>query len=147
MPRKVYVAGSTGETHRAKAAMLFLDAAGFTITHDWTEDAEAEGVNGGSGKPTFAKPDQCAGWAQEDLDAIDTASIVLFLGTNTFPARGMHVELGYALARGKTVIWAGAQPSIFNYLYDVYCASDKEALRYMVNEYGGGRLAAGEVRP
>jgi nucleoside 2-deoxyribosyltransferase len=98
----VYIATARVNTdayHRTRQA---LEAAGHTITHDWTRDLPDQEPPPGGGLAALSA----------DLDGIDTADVV---GALWHPAvYGTLVEIGYALSGGKPVLLIGTWPrSVF----------------------------------
>ena len=103
---KVYIAAPFSELpFAAKIAVGLTQAADIICTARWlTEHSE-----------------MTAEWAQRDLDDIDAADVLVALNAATWnePAAnkgsgGRHVELGYALARGKPIVLVGVRSNIFH---------------------------------
>lgn len=62
-----------------------------------------------------ANPEKCAPLGQHDLDDLDEADCVIsFTGSGL--KGGRHVELGYALARGKRLFVIGPRENVFHTL-------------------------------
>lgn len=129
---RIYVAASSNELARAKAAMNALRELGHTITHDWVTEVERVG----SANPVDATLDEAAMWADEDLQGVEAAEVVWLLA----PERdgfGAGVELGYAIALGMwdmdkqdlRIVCSGPyQRSIFTSMADALYMSDADAL-------------------
>lgn len=118
---KVYVAASSKQLDRAKAAMQLLRLAGHSIAHDWVTEVEAVG----SANPPDATNDERWDWAIDDLAGVKAADVVWFLVPDTEGA-GAFVELGYALAIEKPVICSGLyQRSIFTAMAVCYDRDDQ----------------------
>lgn len=117
---RVYVAASSKQLDRARAAMAQLRAAGHTVTHDWPTIIEARGT----ANPLDATDDERWDWAIDDLEGVKAADVLWFL----VPAEegaGAFVELGYALAIKKPVICSGAYArSIFTAMTVCYDRDD-----------------------
>lgn len=118
---RVYVAGSSRQLGRVRAAMERLKAAGHTVVHDWPTIIEAQG----EANPADATQDERWDWAIDDLAGVKAADCLWFL----VPAEegaGAFVELGYALAIGKPVICSGTyQRSIFTSMAVCYDRDDQ----------------------
>ncbi len=119
---RVYVAASSKELGRAKAAMALLREYGHEVTHDWV--AEVEEV--GSANPEHATvADKCR-WAKADLDGVRAADLIWLLMPDQ-GGLGAYWEAGYAQALGKGLIVSGKhRRSIFT-VYAGCFDSDLEA--------------------
>lgn len=111
---RCYVAGSSRELPRVRAAMTALRMSGIEVTLDWTEGAE--------GWPALVEMSESARLdaARADLSAIDRADVVLVLAS---PHRSeCMVEMGYAMGQLIDVVIAGplADRGIFG-----ACANDE----------------------
>lgn len=92
---RVYVAGSSREIDRARAAIAVLRAAGVEIWGDeWITDVE----RWGSGGETLSDADRAAR-ARRACHAIENVDVILVLWPHTASA-GAWIELGYALREG-----------------------------------------------
>lgn len=82
---------------------------GHIVTSRWLDVPEGAAV-----------PDRERGLheARMDFEDIDRADTILVLTDARPIGAGHHVELGYALARGKRVIVVGPVKSVFHYLAD-----------------------------
>lgn len=78
MSRTIYVAGGSDERDECKAAMLALQAAGWTVTFDWT-----------------AHPVDMRGDIRGVLDAV-----YLWVRCPRTKSEGSHAELGIAIGAG-----------------------------------------------
>ena len=111
---RVYVAGSSKELPRVRAAMTALRMSDVEVTFDWTEGAE-------SWPPVESlSPGARAHAARLDVGAIDRADVVLVLAS---PHRSeCMVEMGYAMGQLIDVVIAGplADRGIFG-----ACANDE----------------------
>ena len=117
---KAYVCAAFMDYERARKAMGTLSRRGFTITHDWTVDAER-------GPQDDVSPELKRLWASQDINGVKAADVVLVLAPNTLAARGMWVEMGAALAWGKVVFISGPQRlyNVFTSLCDDGCDTDE----------------------
>lgn len=106
---KVYIAASFKNREGAKAWKDGLEAKGMTITSRWIEN-HLEDLD-----PLTDV--QRAQEAVHDLEDIDAADVLLFLNTPEIPSTsgGQHLEMGYALAKGKPVYLVGPQTSVFHF--------------------------------
>lgn len=115
---KVYLAGPFGEIETIREWEIKLIRAGHESTSSWLtcdpNDPWGSGVDG----------------AKQDLDDIDEADAMIQLVCPNKPVlRGSrHVEFGYAIYRGKTLIIVGTGPeNIFHQLPEVTCVPAIEA--------------------
>lgn len=116
MSLKVYVAGSSGEIDRAKAATAALRAAGVVVVSTWPEVVEAVG----DANPPTASREERLGWALEDLRQVELADVVLLLCPWESAGRGAYLEAGYALGLDIPVVAAGRT------LQSVFCSCFSE---------------------
>lgn len=72
-------------------------------------------------------------WAMNDLSDVKACDALLSIGAHFRVAGGKHVEFGYALALGKTMIHLGPKENIFHELSDVHkCERLSEALALLL---------------
>jgi hypothetical protein len=117
----VYVAASSLQLDRAKAAMALLVNAGHSVAHDWCGIIEARG----EANPADASNDDRWDWAIDDLAGVKAADVVWLLVPETEGA-GAFVELGYALANDIPVVCSGVyQRSIFTAMAVCYDRDDQ----------------------
>ena len=134
---RLYVAGGSSERADCQAAIDRLAAAGVVITLDWTRS------------PGWERPLSVAEEAEQarhDLDAVDAADLV-WLRLPERASEGAHVELGYALAKGKRVIVSGEVRAgrIFPRLAAMLFGSHWDAEGWIVGGEQGLRAAASEL--
>lgn len=124
MAQRIYVAGSSAQLERARAAMDALKERGYLVAHDWVTEVEKVG----SANPPDAPMAKQAAWAREDLQGVLFADYLWLL----MPAEegwGAAVELGYALANSVPVIISGLHNrSIFSSLAAERFDRDDQAL-------------------
>ena len=120
---RVYVAGSSNELTRAKAAIALVRAAGHEVTSDWPPVIEKQG----EANPRDVTIVLRAGWADMATRGITLADVVWLLAPEVGMARGAFFEFGFAFAQGKPVIVSGPEHacSVFTAL-GVECATDAE---------------------
>ena len=93
----VYVAAKFEDKALVKTMMTDLQTAGYTISHDWTDDDDT-GLTG------QAKIDYWAARAKLDLQGVQNADYLILVPHNY--GKGSYTELGIALGAGKTVfVW------------------------------------------
>lgn len=117
----IYVAGSSSELDRAEDAMLALERAGHTISHDWVADVRRVG----SANPPDSSRKERLLWARGDLSGVERADVFWLL----MPASGgfgAGVELGYAIANSIPIVVSGPYDrSIFTaFAYHLYNTDD-----------------------
>lgn len=92
MTLRVYIAASSREMDRARAAMFALRAWGCEITEDWVAAIEAAGAaNEGLSDEDRRR------YAGADLRGVADADVFWLLAPET-PSAGCWVEMGYALS-------------------------------------------------
>lgn len=80
-------------------------------------------------------------WARKDLDDLDRAQILLLVNPADWATEGTggrHVELGYAIARRKTIVLLGARTNIFHHLSAIHVAKDLTTALCLVNALAKG---------
>jgi nucleoside 2-deoxyribosyltransferase len=128
MTLSVYVAGSSDEIDRARAAMRLLRADGIDVTSTWPAAVEKAG---GVGNPRDAAHAQRLHWSSADVDELVRADVVWFLAPTASPGRGAYFELGYAIAGGMTAVASGdTKQSIFTSFAHEF-PTDDEALAFI----------------
>ena len=124
----LYVAGSSLELQRARAAMDAAQAAGYSIALDWVSDIEACG-----GVANEGHDDDTRGViAQTCLHAVRHADLLWLLAPVERSA-GCWGELIYAFASGTRIIASGpTKQTVFCALAEVELDTDAEALAWLV---------------
>jgi hypothetical protein len=122
---RVYVAASALEIDRAEQAIADLERRDIAVTSTWTINVR----NVGASNPREASNYDRARWASTCLDEVRHSDLLWFLvPAMGAPTRGAWVELGYAIARGMTIVLSGdTRQSIFSAL-GVEMLADIEAL-------------------
>jgi hypothetical protein len=121
---RVYVAGSSLQLERVKAAMTALRTAGHTVTHDWVAAVEAAG----SAHPVDATEDQKTAWARDDLRGIVEAEVFWLLMPSQM-SFGATFELGYAVCE-----------SFYRFMFKRAAPATTTALRVVVSGVWGGHI-------
>jgi nucleoside 2-deoxyribosyltransferase len=100
---KIYVAGKWQEKAYIKDVMQRLESYSHTISYDWTKHNDGDDAK------------YCA---QNDLDGVASADIMIAIVQKSFPYKGVYVEIGAALALDKAVylIGNGIKDCIFSSL-------------------------------
>jgi len=135
MTVKLYIAGSSSPSERARVDRAFKSAAqipGVEVVGDWRHDIDIYGANDVEDPVTFAK---------KDLDAILECDVLWLLICATGCGRG--VEFGYVLFRSRTervtMIASGDHGiSIFSALADYPLPLDSQAV-WRLREIAEGR--------
>lgn len=112
MRLKVYIASSYADRDRSIELMKYLEGYGLEITSTWLREPENDGTDAGK-----------RWYANLDLDDVERADVLVALTyAPTQEPRGTLVEIGYALAKGKPVLWLGRQHGecIFHHASGVY---------------------------
>lgn len=125
MSIKVYIAGSSDDLPRVKAAMAAATAAGLTVVSTWVGHVE----KAGDGNPRWATNEQRWRWASTDLDGVGDSDVIWLLFAPKF---GAGAEWGYARAMGKIQITSGdTKRSIFCALGHEF-ETDEAALAFLL---------------
>lgn len=111
----VYLAGRYDRREELQGYAARLSQLGFLVTSQWlTGHACADGE---------CTPDELRRFAREDLVDIDRAGLVVAFtedpATAGYQSGGRHVELGYALAWGRSVVIVGPRENVFHWLDNV----------------------------
>ena len=139
---RVYVAGGSDSMPRVQHAVARLRALGITIASTWLDVVTA---TPGGANPRDASEETRAGWSQTDLNEVAGADLLWFLTPSPGVTRGAWVELGYALATGKTAVCSGdTKQSVFCALAHEF-GTDDEAIDFIV-KYAGCRTLIGRVQ-
>jgi hypothetical protein len=113
--KSVYVAASSEEQNRARAAIEQLKRAGIHFTSNWI-DVIAQRCDGVP-NPRGNQPDLRVirgNAVHGNKKAIREADILWFLVSEVFPGRGGYYEAGYADALEKELVFSGdTQQSVF----------------------------------
>ena len=124
---KVYLAARYSRREELLGYRSWLLAAGVSCTALWLDGHDLpEGLEDGDSRE-IAFTSQRAEWAAEDLKGINAADLVVcFTEPEATTARrgGRHVEMGYALGRGKTVWIVGPRENVFTCLPQVRVYDD-----------------------
>lgn len=99
---KVYLASPYQMQPEMKQIRNDLADMGYIVTARWI-DVQATDHN-------HISEEERARWAQEDLADIDAADYFIVFNVEAWHGRGTggrHVELGYAIARNKIIIYVG----------------------------------------
>jgi hypothetical protein len=118
-PIRIYLAARYSRNPEMRGVRDALVAAfGFGVTSRWIDlhpDVVGDFTNSFEADVLNASPHLCAPLGQHDLDDLDAADwVVSFTGGGG--KGGRHVELGYALARGKRVFVVGPRENVFHTL-------------------------------
>ena len=127
MTLRVYVAGSSKERERVRAAMDAVRAIeGCELAHDWLAHVE-ETIAAGKTDADLSDRERDA--AEADLRAVRSSDLLWFLVPESH-SDGAHVELGYAIGLGTAmgIVASGeARGSIFVELVDSRFKHDRNA--------------------
>lgn len=106
MIRSVYIAAPYPIRDLAQGVMRFLEEAGLDVTSSWLKSEDHLDDK----------------HARLDLADVDRADALVLLNHKEWVnsgTGGRHVEVGYAIARGKPIVLVGERSNIFHYLNDV----------------------------
>lgn len=126
---RVYVAGASSESDRARRAVERLRAAGLEVTCTWLDVVASVG----DANPTDVSAAQRRSWSVVDLAEVVRADVLWFLvPPASIQTRGAWVELGHAYAHNKQIVCSGPDTA-----QSIFCAlgaefsSDSEALGFI----------------
>lgn len=111
---RIYTAASWAHREEVRKAKRELEEAGFFVGARWV-----------SGHDNFILPHYV--YADEDLNDVQYADIVLVFTAMPSTTGGLHVETGFALALGKTIVIIGERTNLFHYMPQVQCYPTLEA--------------------
>lgn len=117
---KVYIAARYVRRQEMVEKAAQLMQYGIPVTSRWI---------GGVHEEDEAPEDVIARFAKEDLDDIARADVLVAFAEEPYTQSrgGRHVELGYALALGHTILVVGGRENIFSYLPEIVHAPDWDA--------------------
>jgi hypothetical protein len=131
MNKKIYLAARYSRHPEMREVRDWLEEQGHKVTSRWIDcHSDIVGDFTSSFTQDFlnANPDRCAPLGQHDLDDLDEADwVISFTGGGL--KGGRHVELGYALARGKRLFVVGPRENVFHTLPAVEHHPDWPALQ------------------
>jgi nucleoside 2-deoxyribosyltransferase len=108
---KIYLAGSSKEWKKCRLMMVALRAAGHDITYDWTVDVEEYGEG------NVVSGDVAIEIVDNDISGVNRAQVVVVVSSGL--SIGKWIELGYAMAKNKKIIFVGEPNTIFKYHYTI----------------------------
>lgn len=104
-----------------------LDQVGIRVTSRWLTVPDAEIAREDKHLGNRAWMSRCDQMARYDLEDIDKARIVVFLADDYKSTGGMFVELGYAIAKGKIIVWVSKDiPNVFVIRAGYFCTLTHE---------------------
>lgn len=109
---KVYLTAMWDRQSNMRDVREKLQADGIVVTSRWLDEKP-------SGPMESHPVEVVAAGAQMDLDDIDGADAVIVFSEDRligYTTGGRHVELGYAIAKGKPIIVVGPRENVFFYL-------------------------------
>ena len=133
-----YVATDFARKEEARAAADRLEALGFTCRARWCTSQPVHKEGGLGGELAGDDAANALAVALEDLQDIRSAAIFVQLTSGEKARGGRHVELGYALALGRTVVAVGPREHAFHYHPDVHSLPDEDALAAWAKGYKAG---------
>lgn len=127
-PHRIYIAGASSEMERAVAARDWLTKAGLEVVSTWTDVVAAVG----DANPASATPADRRAWSVTDLEQVGKCDLLWFLvPPRETPTRGGWLEVGYARAGRKILLFSGdCSQSIFCAL-GTECQNDQEAMAHI----------------
>lgn len=115
---KIYLAARYSRHPEMREHREWLEELGHKVTSRWIDchtDVVGDFTSSFTQEFLNAQPKLSAPLGQHDLDDLDEAdSVISFTGGGL--KGGRHVELGYALARGKRLLVVGPRENVFHTL-------------------------------
>lgn len=106
----IYIASQYSNREMIKKMIVpVVEQLGMDVTSRWLTTPESSVSDQDKTINNQKWLDHCNKMAPIDLEDIDRAHSVLFVPDDYNSTGGMWVELGYALAKGKIIIWYGQQ--------------------------------------
>ena len=134
---RIYISAAVAEIDRARSAADAVRSLGCDVTSDWIEAIKPDSPH--DRDMTDADRQRVA---IQDLDGIERCGLLWLLVPAERRGRGAWVELGFALARGRTVICSGpdARETIFTSLCSRTFAADLDALAWLASREDRRRM-------
>jgi hypothetical protein len=125
----IYVSGASSEWPLVQGYIRKLEKLGFHVTHDWTAQVEQAGRELRRAED-FSHEERMV-LASGDLKGVLSARVFWLIAPKS-ATTGAWVELGAALASGKTIVISGGSwPCIFTDLAPLRFNSHDEALHHL----------------
>jgi nucleoside 2-deoxyribosyltransferase len=113
-PLKVYVAARWDDRDDALLIKDFILKAGLICTSTWLTPHDDQSMDSLK-QSAIEKPRQRAIKDFEDIDACDVYLVYSPKKSHRNGTGGKHVEMGYAMAKGKPCVLVGERENIFHY--------------------------------
>lgn len=133
---RFYLAGRYDRREELAHQAHFLECFGHHSTARWLTGAHEKPELAGNSLDGYTTS-ELAGFAAQDLDDIDAADLVIaFTESNDvgYTSGGRHVELGYAIGKGKHIAIVGPRENVFMHAI-VVC---EPSLTHLIAHYGSG---------
>lgn len=128
-PLRIYIAAPFEERDVCLELKKVVQQYGVEVTSTWLTDADGNSANMAAIKDRFH---DCRCRAVKDFQDIDAADVYVLYKPKALHRKpttgGHHVELGYALAKGKPCFIIGDRENVFHYLPGVRVVRDVGAL-------------------
>ena len=111
----VYLAASWSLKNEMRQVRKLLNQAGHRVTSRWLDEPAEQSL---AAHDLADDREIGARHAAQDLEDIDAAECVLVFTKVASTTGGLHVELGYALGRGKRVLICGPRVNVFQCLVE-----------------------------
>lgn len=96
MAKRIYISGRSTVRDGVESAIKTLRDSGFEITFDWTKFPRIIYKD---------EPERAKEYSLIELAAIDSADVFILISDEA--GTGMYVEMGYAIAKGKSIYVVG----------------------------------------
>lgn len=113
-PLKIYIASRWDDRDDALMIKKFIEERGLICTSTWLTPHDEQSMDALK-KAVIEKPRQRAIKDFEDIDASDVYLVYSPTKSHRNGTGGKHVEMGYAMAKGKTCVLVGVRENIFHY--------------------------------
>ncbi len=126
---QIYIAGSSSDLVRVKAAAALAEKAGYNISEKWWETVEKHGTN----PPNASRADKRK-WSEQCLRGVAKADIIWVLAPPAGSTIGAWIEFGYAIGSNtkKLTAISGNVSSIFTAMAGICADTDEQALTLII---------------
>jgi nucleoside 2-deoxyribosyltransferase len=133
---KVYIAGPLTSRPVAQSLHRYLIDHGYTVVSTWVFSSCSEPAREEKTIHNQSWIDYCLENGDLDKKDIDSADVVVFIGTES-TSGGLFVELGYSIASGKKIMWFSEQvPNVFcGQVSKNACSYSKQAVLEALNAH------------
>lgn len=111
--RVVYIAAPFDQREQARELKDLVEAAGHITTSTW--------ITAHLNTLDEISVEVARDEAYLDLEAVGRCELIILLNRGVSTSGGMHLEVGYGLAKSKGLLIVGEPSNIFHHLPNIYC--------------------------